>query len=368
MLIMASISVLENNWGIDDLRKIQEENPSMFANLNWAGADLDIINALIPIREGRFGRHPPPPSYRTSTSRLKEWRKLAGGDQEYVIEKERDATLRASNNVGRRSRMRGEIRGEILRTPENAVISNTIDVPLAPYWDRTCTSPTGSDEGLRVYSSTCAGINKATIESFQIANKSDVMKGFGHVAGNVIRWLANYVSNHDGSHPFGQGIMGYIVSAKSNEDTYTWEMRQTFLDGEVSMYTFYHHNCNGEAEDTKELCKECGKNQYLLYHMCKQEVKLRNQENPTILGRHDYMKNKSPTVIFPHIQGLTKRIHVLSSSVRNMKATIRALKNKTIQSSNVNHDLLFDTKALKVGYEKLMCKAEVHEQEISFFN
>ena len=224
MLIMASISVLENNWGIDDLRKIQEENPSMFANLNWAGADLDIINALIPIREGRFGRHPPPPSYRTSTSRLKEWRKLAGGDQEYVIEKERDATLRASNNVGRRSRMRGEIRGEILRTPENAVISNTIDVPLAPYWDRTCTSPTGSDEGLRVYSSTCAGINKATIESSQIANKSDVMKGFGHVAGNVIRWLANYVSNHDGSHPFGQGIMGYIVSAKSSEDTYTWNV------------------------------------------------------------------------------------------------------------------------------------------------
>ena len=253
--------------------------------------------------------------------------------------------------------------GEILQTPERALSHNTPDVPpQAP--QRQNASPTESDQDdVRVYTSTCTGVFKATIEASQIENKSDVLKGFGHVAGNVIRWLGSYVSNHNGSHPFGRDTMGYIVGAKSCDDTYTWEMKQTFYDDE-SMFTFYHRDCTGEADGIKELCKECRKNQYKLYQMCRQEVELRNQQNPTLLGRHDYMKHKSPALVFPYIQELSKRIRVLSSNVRYLKATVSALKKKAIQTSNINHDLLFDKEALRSGYNELMCKAEVHEQEI----
>ena len=119
---------------------------------------------------------------------------MAKGDQLYKINQEEDGTPRPSNIVGRPNRMRGGIRGEILQTPERALSHNTPDVPpQAP--QRQNASPTEFDQDdVRVYTSTCTGVFKATIEASQIENKSDVLKGFGHVAGNVIRWLGSYVS------------------------------------------------------------------------------------------------------------------------------------------------------------------------------
>eukprot|EP00956_Cyclotella_meneghiniana_P035441 scaffold115059_cov69-Cyclotella_meneghiniana.AAC.2 len=68
--------------------------------------------------------------------------------------------------------------------------------------------PNGSDD-VCVHSSAHIGVKKAIIESSQIANKSDVLIGFKHVAGNVIHWLgSNVVSNHNGSHPFDCQVKG----------------------------------------------------------------------------------------------------------------------------------------------------------------
>ena len=66
---------------IASIQSVQKSNPDRFERLDFTNVDIEIIDKIFPINEGRYGRLPPPPSYRSSASRLQNWRKLGKNDQ-----------------------------------------------------------------------------------------------------------------------------------------------------------------------------------------------------------------------------------------------------------------------------------------------
>lgn len=95
-----------NSLDVDAFVGIQNNDPDRFEEVNWNNVEISIIDKLFPIDDGRYGRHPPPPSYRVSVSQLRNWR----------IENEQLVSSQTATNWPA-NRMRGVIRGEILMTP-----------------------------------------------------------------------------------------------------------------------------------------------------------------------------------------------------------------------------------------------------------
>jgi hypothetical protein len=138
-------------------------------------------------------------------------------------------------------------------------------------------------------------------------------------------------------------------------------------DGCGSAFSFNHFSCVNTARNGG-IFSNCSAKKYDLFRLFENEVDLRTTSrlDPNLRGQHDWKKFKSPTVILPYLGHLSKRVHVLSSRVRNAKSAIKALRRAAERFSKVevNHDLLFEEQALREGYEKLMEQVDVREHEI----
>ena len=62
-----------NSLDVEAFVGLQNNDPDRFEEVNWNNVDISIIDKLFPIDKGRYGRHPPPPSYRVLASRLRNW-------------------------------------------------------------------------------------------------------------------------------------------------------------------------------------------------------------------------------------------------------------------------------------------------------
>ena len=74
-----------------------------FYNLDWK----DIIRALFPIQEGRYGRLDHPPAYLKSTALAERWRMISGNDQQNeidMLEEEDERVRRAQASSTARER------------------------------------------------------------------------------------------------------------------------------------------------------------------------------------------------------------------------------------------------------------------------
>jgi len=86
--------------------------------------------------------------------------------------------------------------------------------------------PTGLSEGEKevithercINSTNSRGISIRTIEQTRIDEKDKVTDGFSHLVGNVFRFKASYLSNHQCVWPYGRDVAGFVVNANAKKD------------------------------------------------------------------------------------------------------------------------------------------------------
>jgi len=69
-----------------------------------------------------------------------------------------------------------------------------------------------------INSTNCRGLSIRTIEQTRIDEKDKVTDGFSHLVGNVFRFKASYLSNHQCVWPYGRDVAGFVVNANAKKD------------------------------------------------------------------------------------------------------------------------------------------------------
>ena len=65
--------------------RLSTTKKGQFYRLDWTDVPKDIIEALFPIQEGRYGSLDHPPAYLKSTALVGRWRMIGGNEQQNVI-------------------------------------------------------------------------------------------------------------------------------------------------------------------------------------------------------------------------------------------------------------------------------------------
>ncbi len=410
---MSAVDDLAKDLSLKQLQGIKKGNIDRFESLSWVGVEEHILVKLFP-HDKKYGKLHPPRTYLTSAERVREWRKIGKGDQQYKIEQAEEQQGRGAKNSSRRRRARGhsrteeENRGDVpvddeqqqYASPPNRVSTakkrrvdmeegwggdgNEVDrlVPggegaSSPPLLRRPTNPLElEDEEIITYqpivnSTKCRGISTFTIDETNIKDKDKVNDGFNHLVGNVFRFKASYLSNNQCVWPYGRDVAGFIVNpnAKKNDEDdppFTWKCIEVDDDPNKVTYAFSHRDCSGAKVVGKQLCDACEQRQYKLYELCKKEVTQREQsrKDPIVQGQHGLLYYKSPSIILPHIWAMSKQIKVLRTTVWRKEDVIRALSKKSVEISNENAGYLFNKKMLEKGYKKMKSQLQVNETEV----
>ena len=96
--------------------------------------------------------------------------------------------------------------------------------------------------------------------------------------------------------------------------------------------------------------------------MCRAEVKFRENDN-VIKGRRDKMTFKSPSVVFPHIEELTKQIVILRAERWRLQERVKMYEDDKIDVE-LDGETLFDPKELKRCYEEFTSRETITEDDI----
>ena len=233
---------------------------------------------------------------------------------------------------------------------------------------------------VEMYSTECRGISRAVINASRIKDKTKVESGYAHIAGNVHRWLGSYLSNNNAEWPYGPDVAGFLVNPNADADEqYTWVCMRVVeaihdegddedVVRDMVRFSFAHRQYTGETESGKQLCKECKKNQYNFFTMCRNEVDKREEakKNPMLAGRNDYRNFNTPTIMLPYVNELTQQIKVLRTKLWKAEKAIAALyeQAKDMVATNVDHELLFDEQILRDAYAKFQQEVEVTERQM----
>jgi len=149
--------------------------------------------------------------------------------------------------------------------------------------------PTGLSEGEKevithercINSTNSRGISIRTIEQTRIDEKDKVTDGFSHLVGNVFRFKASYLSNHQCVWPYGRDVAGFVVNANAKKDiegnpVYSWKCIEVddYFDYKSNriVCAFSHRDCSGTKGAGKQLCESCTDKQYKLYDLFRKEV------------------------------------------------------------------------------------------------
>jgi hypothetical protein len=103
-VMQPALQVCSTVLGFQRLRTTKKDR---FYHLDWTDVSKDIIRALFPIQEGRYGRLDHPPTYLKSTAFAERWRMISGNDQQNVIdrlEEEEERVRRAQATSAARER------------------------------------------------------------------------------------------------------------------------------------------------------------------------------------------------------------------------------------------------------------------------
>jgi hypothetical protein len=68
-------------------QRLRTTKKCRFYYLDWTDVPKDIIEALFPIQEGRYGSLDHPPAYLKSTALVERWRMIGGNEQQNVIDR-----------------------------------------------------------------------------------------------------------------------------------------------------------------------------------------------------------------------------------------------------------------------------------------
>jgi len=68
-------------------QRLRTTKKGQFYRLDWTNVPKDIIEALFPIQEGRYGRLDHPVPYLKSTALVEQWRMIGGNEQQNVIDR-----------------------------------------------------------------------------------------------------------------------------------------------------------------------------------------------------------------------------------------------------------------------------------------
>ena len=96
--------------------------------------------------------------------------------------------------------------------------------------------------------------------------------------------------------------------------------------------------------------------------MCRAEVKFRENDN-VIKGRRDKMTFKSPSVVFPHIEELTKQIVILRAERWRLQERVKMYEDDKIDVE-LDGETLFDPKELKRCYKEFTSRETITEDDI----
>jgi hypothetical protein len=78
-----ALQVCNKVLGFQRLRRTTKKG--RFYHLDWTDVPKDIIKALFPIQEGRYGSLDHPPAYLKFTALVERWRMIGGNEQKNVI-------------------------------------------------------------------------------------------------------------------------------------------------------------------------------------------------------------------------------------------------------------------------------------------
>jgi hypothetical protein len=382
-----SESIAQKGWGNVKLLNMKQNDPERFEQLDWRDVEIELVDLLVP-KKDKYGKLAPPQSYLISTTKLKHWRRLGKLDQQFIIDREEQPTQKPKSQA-RLQRQIDPPSPPPAPTERDSTITETPDAPTSPHpidpsisperMDSTITEtpdvqtsprpidPPRAPERIEL-PSRCSGLWRQTIAFTRVEGLDKVQQGRAHVIGNVHCWVGNYLSNNDGIWPYDENVAGFVVNpdARASED-FSWKLIRFTSDQDVE-FTFHHRTCTGTASGGNQVCENCRKHQYNLFSQFRNEVDFRAAaaEDPNLRGRKDYLKFKTPTVIVPYINNLTKRVKVLSEKVWKKDAALKALRSKVteVDATTIDNDLLFDTRVLREGYSKLMKQADAHEKEI----
>jgi len=82
-VMQPALQVCNKVLGFQRLRSTTKKG--QFYRLDWTDVPKDIIEALFPIQEGRYGSLDHPPAYLKSTALVEQWRMIGGNEQQTVI-------------------------------------------------------------------------------------------------------------------------------------------------------------------------------------------------------------------------------------------------------------------------------------------
>lgn len=226
------------------------------------GVEENILVNLFPYNS-RFGKLHSPITYLTSAERVREWRKIGKGDQQYKIDQAEEQQRKEAKRTSRRRRASGRASVEEehsddvpakdgsqqqYASPPNKVSTakkrrvdreeggggddNEVDrlvpggegVSSPPLFHRPTDPLEVEHEETKTYqpvdSTKCRGISTFTIDGTNIKDKDKVNDGFNHLVGNVFRYKASYLSNNRCVWPYGRDVAGFIVNhnAKKNDE------------------------------------------------------------------------------------------------------------------------------------------------------
>jgi len=325
-------------------RRLRTTKEDQFYRLDWTDVPKDIIEALFPIQEGRYGRLDHPPTYLKSTALVEQWRMIGGNEQQNVIDR-----LEEEEEIERRAQATSSARE--MRSNRRSVgddIEDDVQVKRRRFSD-------------------CPGITKATINESGIVDKDEVLAGYAHVVGNVLRSTAHHVSNNNAEWAFGHDIAGHLLIHNGKDGVpHNWVCKRVEEDEKMVRFSFAHRACIGVVESGTGLCAACMSNKYTFFRTCRVEADKHEKSlnDPTFAGPTYLLKFASTTILLRGIEDQKKTIHALRTKLWKKEKAIRLLHEQDIVASNLDHDLLFDEKILSEAYEMLKNRGEVKDIEM----
>ena len=80
--------------------------------------------------------------------------------------------------------------------------------------------------------------------------------------------------------------------------------------------------------------------------------------------RLDHLKFKSPSIVMPRMQEMSKHIRALRNKNYRLEAVINMMKNDQVHVSNMNAEVMFDGDEIKRLYQQLLDKGKVTQNEV----
>eukprot|EP00986_Skeletonema_menzelii_P001083 scaffold290_cov138-Skeletonema_menzelii.AAC.6 len=284
---------------LKQLQGIQAGNKDRFESLDWRGVEEDTLVKLFPYND-RYGKLHPPITYLSSAEGVRTWRKIGKSDQQHEIqraEQQQEAEAKSRSRRLRRSReavsddagRTNEMQQQYASPPPKVTTvkkrradgegcrsggDNEVDrlIPgergaSSPLLSFELTGLSGGEEEEAITneryinSTNCRGISIRTIEQTRIDEKDKVTDGFSHLVGNVFRFKASYLSNHQCVWPYGRDVAGFVVNANAKNDiegnpVYSWkciEVDDYFDDNSNRIVcAFSHRDCSGTRDAEKK--------------------------------------------------------------------------------------------------------------------